>query len=539
MFKISAIFFILFSSFAVTAGYAAAEIKLRDPLPLTGGLQRWEKEFSLTYKLKKRSNPKISNYAECRTSQELPSLVLCFFDTKINMNRALVRASLFSEGSSDIVPNQVLALSDTRFKKYATMISGHDLRGKTISDFISAASVSCKQNSELCLSDQETEFFQSLDQIVGDSTDFALAGFSRFADESYGSIASHEIMHGQYFLSQQYRDAVKSFWQSKVIDSDRTKMTKELSPLYDAKNEELIENEFQAYLLETHVPKMNTAAHDLLYEFGNIYRPLLIQHLKDNGINLIQIDYGISHSDFDSVIQKVTSFYRGTIENLGMRLWVSSRWDDLGLFEGSTKWDPDWSISIPGGWARNEFMTPDAFALMACHEFGHLIGGAPLYSSQSGGVSVLSPASTEGQSDYWAALKCFRSVYAKSDSYDTQETNLVDPYAQTLCEINFQNDGDRKVCIRGMVAAQDLADAWAASISAESADQLDLTTPDTKVVTALNESYASIQCRLETFAAGFLCSQPTTSSTSATDKTVGACNGGDFTSGSRPACWYH
>ena len=60
-----------------------------------------------------------------------------------------------------------------------------------------------------------------------------------------------------------------------------------------------------------------------------------------------------------------------------------------------------------GGLARHKLVTPDGFALVACHEMGHHLGGAP----RRGGW-----ASNEGQSDYYATTKCARRIWAEDNN---------------------------------------------------------------------------------------------------------------------------
>ena len=103
---------------------------------------------------------------------------------------------------------------------------------------------------------------------------------------------------------------------------------------------------------------------------------------------------------------------------------------------------------------------------MLCHELGHHLGGTPTKDSASW-------ASTEGQADYFATLKCLRKVFRKDDNV-TYVTQLnVPPLVSEKCAASFKTDWEIALCKRTTVAGL--------SVSAISADirNTDLPTVET------------------------------------------------------------
>jgi hypothetical protein len=66
------------------------------------------------------------------------------------------------------------------------------------------------------------------------------------------AILTHELSHGEYFTNPAYVDQVHRFWVGDLTEPERDAMRKFLaSEGYDISNEELLENEMQAYLMFT------------------------------------------------------------------------------------------------------------------------------------------------------------------------------------------------------------------------------------------------------------------------------------------------
>jgi len=65
-------------------------------------------------------------------------------------------------------------------------------------------------------------------------------------------IIQHEISHGEYFTNQKYRQYCQDFWETKLTEAQRKSFRNYLdNKYYDKNQEDLMINEFQAYLVYT------------------------------------------------------------------------------------------------------------------------------------------------------------------------------------------------------------------------------------------------------------------------------------------------
>jgi hypothetical protein len=512
---------------------ASGQMTIKGTVSVRDGLLSWEHQLKLEYK-KRRSSPwHGEGYAECSLASDIAGLVVCFFDTQEYMNRVFLRASFFDEGLFGIPPGKLLPSSDEQLQRYFYQVHGHALTIDKLRRFRKVAKARCLQDKTYCLSKFELKALDEIKRSFAGGEIHALVAFYRFGSRSFGTWASHELLQAQYFLSRKYVDAISDFWRNKVSLTDQEKIVKELGAVYSTGDLSVLQNKFQAYILQSYLPAEATDK-DMLVGFKTVYRTDLEKFLATRGVSPLRPRFGISERQFYSIIDQILAIYKPAIKTrLGDSINLYADWNnyDLGVWSSRAFR----SISIASGLARSEFMTPDAFALSVCHEVGHLLGGAPRSSSPG----ELDPSAVEGQADYWAGLQCIKK-YFESDSSDSSKGVPIDGYDWTICKIRYSSSNDRLVCLRGLVAAHDLIDVIASANFANGSNEIyDLATPDPKIVEKTNEGYPSNQCRLETIAAGLLCHQPVGVETSDTDPRVGTCNfSGSFLSGSRPACWY-
>ncbi|MBF0206036.1 MAG: hypothetical protein HQK53_04025 [Oligoflexia bacterium] len=188
-------------------------------------------------------------------------------------------------------------------------------------------------------------------------------------------------------------------------------------------------------------------------------------------------------------------------------------------------------ITITGQVAVHPTITRDAFALLVCHEFGHILGGNPSsYTRVNGRNSV------EGQADYWAAAKCLKRFISAEISADISADNFSPVNLQTpslplaiinKCNRNFSvSTINNLLCQKTAMATIVLGDYFnatknSAAISVVAYDQIAPPVKNTLV------GYGSTQCRLNTFLSGAFCNN-----NFLLDEN---CTQGD---GIRPDCWY-
>lgn len=257
---------------------------------------------------------------------------------------------------------------------------------------------------------------------------------------------------------------------------------------------------------------------------------------------------GISKEAFDRVLDRVAGVYEPIFEAKGLKLTVVRMWDDPRANAGAMP-NPENPaerlIGMFGGMARHEKMTEDGFTLVACHEIGHHIGGAPKKEDPR-----FLWASGEGQSDYFATLKCARKVFAQDDNVVVMKNRQVPEVVLEKCKKSFNGAQDIALCARSGVASKVMGDVGMALLKEQIREQrpdLDVaqipdplhTTPDEREVEATDDTHPLPQCRLDTYFQGALCHVGHDVELSDVDAETGACARrlGD-TQGVRPLCWY-
>ncbi len=253
--------------------------------------------------------------------------------------------------------------------------------------------------------------------------------------------------------------------------------------------------------------------------------------------NNLQIPVGDKNANdmtkekFNQIIDLAHEHYNPIVKaKRGILRWAR-KWDDATVNASAQRIMGIWQVNMYGGLARHALVTPDAFAMVVCHELGHHLGGAPKVAS-----SGMAWASNEGQSDYFASLKCFRKIYEDENNEDIVASMTVDPLAQKQCGEEFSHPNDVALCIRSAMAGKSLADLLG---SLGRTGTTNFATPDTNVVTATNHKHPRAQCRLDTYFSGALCDMGIKDELSDTNPAPGTCmlaNG--YTTGTRPLCWF-
>lgn len=240
---------------------------------------------------------------------------------------------------------------------------------------------------------------------------------------------------------------------------------------------------------------------------------------------------GIDEATFNAVITKVENHYRGIISAKGGNLSVRRLWSDGTVNASAQQMFGYWIVNMYGGLARHETITADGFALVMCHEVGHHIGGAPKISTG------LPWASNEGQSDYFANLKCLRSIWWNDDNVQIVKEMEVEPFVERKCSETFSSDNEAAICMRGAMAGRSVANLFQALREEPEAPQFD--SPDPKVVHRTDDRHPGTQCRLDTYLQGSICKESHLTDVTNTSPHTGTCtttNG--FDEGHRPHCWY-
>jgi hypothetical protein len=266
---------------------------------------------------------------------------------------------------------------------------------------------------------------------------------------------------------------------------------------------------------------------------NDVYIPARRQVLDENGA---PVGGGITKEEFNGVIDAVESVYAPIIQKMGGNLVIERNWQDGTVNAYANREGDKWIVAMFGGLARHKETTVDGFMLVVCHELGHHIGGAPKYNR--GRLDEW--ASNEGESDYFATLKCARRVLEREDNVGLMAYADVPDSVRQKCMSQHRDDQGSAICMRGAMGGLSLA-RLLGNIGGDTPEEQLPTfgTPDQSKVSTTYDAHPDPQCRLDTYYAGGLCEVPHTEDVDQADPLVGTCaTETKFTVGVRPRCWY-
>lgn len=240
---------------------------------------------------------------------------------------------------------------------------------------------------------------------------------------------------------------------------------------------------------------------------------------------------GLTEAQFNAAIDRVEVIYLPLAANLGGKLAIARKWSDGTVNANASRSGSKWKVNMYGGLARHESITEDGFSLVVCHEIGHLMGGAP-----AAGMLFSKPMSNEGQSDYWAALKCLRKTFLNDDNAAINSRVTIPATLAESCAKAHPTDSEKQICIRTGMAGVSVAAFFA---KMRNLPEATFDTPDRSVVSSTNSSHPAHQCRLDTYFQGSLCEVSFNEDVSMKDEVQGTCHSKvGHTSGLRPTCWF-
>lgn len=217
---------------------------------------------------------------------------------------------------------------------------------------------------------------------------------------------------------------------------------------------------------------------------------------------------GITEEKFNSILDVVEKVYQPIFSAQGKNLIIHRLWEDPTLNASAIPDGNDSLIYMYGGLARHKAITTDGFALIACHEIGHHLGGAPKYPGDEEGE--MSWASNEGQSDYFATSKCLRRVFRTFSkkklverTRNAIEKKKVPRVVLQQCQKRWSDEAEQALCIRSSMAGRSVARLFQALKSEERVPKF--ATYDKAAVEKTFDSHPETQCRLDTYFRGSLC----------------------------------
>lgn len=242
---------------------------------------------------------------------------------------------------------------------------------------------------------------------------------------------------------------------------------------------------------------------------------------------------GITEPEFNGVIAAVEKVYTPIVKEMGGNLKIHRKWTDGTVNAYADRSDGNWNVTMFGGLARHKETSIDGFLLVVCHELGHQIGGAPKYNKGQGGLGW---ASNEGQSDYFATLKCARRVLQKEPNLRAMRALDAPDVVLAACKKGAKSDNEAALCVRGSMGGLSLG-RLLATLGGSAMPEFN--TPDKSTVSSTNDAHPRAQCRLDTYFGGSVCEVDFKENVDQKDPVVATCaQEKGATVGFRPRCWY-
>jgi hypothetical protein len=226
------------------------------------------------------------------------------------------------------------------------------------------------------------------------------------------------------------------------------------------------------------------------------------------------------------------SLYSGLVAKRGATFAIDRRWSDPTVNAFAHQNTPGvYTIVMFGGLARHPEVTPDAMALVACHELGHHLGGAPKKAAPG------QWAANEGQADYWGTMKCLRRFFEGEDQQAALKNLVVPAVVSSNCNSRYSNTDEQLICQRMAMAGASLGKLLSAVTNDKG--RSDYATPDKSKVATTFDDHPQTQCRMDTYLQASLCDHTIAEADSDTDANIGVCSvrNGDKI-GNRPLCWF-
>lgn len=250
-----------------------------------------------------------------------------------------------------------------------------------------------------------------------------------------------------------------------------------------------------------------------------------------NNLNIpvsLMTEGNVTETDFNDVLDEVEEFYAPIVEARGGNLDVRRYWSNGTVNASAQQWGSTYIINMYGGLARHPTITKDGFMLVACHEMGHHLGGAP---------KKFGWASNEGQADYYSTLKCLRFLLADEDNFEWVETHEVDPFAMQKCQDLYNTQEEENLCARLSMAGMSTGLLFQALREEEQPPAF--STPDPNEVSRTDHNHPGTQCRVDTYFNGASCVHDVNSDLDDSNPLPGTCNRvNQDENGLRPLCWY-
>lgn len=198
-------------------------------------------------------------------------------------------------------------------------------------------------------------------------------------------------------------------------------------------------------------------------------------------------DNGYPQERYEWILDRLIEIYSPEIAERGGAFHILRDWSDGAVNMWAFKLGQEYWLEIPGGMSRYHLITEEGFLMSACHELGHLLGGAPYKGNGQSQISL------EGQSDYSAGKDCIEKVLSQIEPYKNEEASAD---VKEICALR----ADINLCERSLIGALSITSYYA---ELEKVSFPKLSTPSSVRVGETLRVHPPAQCRLDTFFAGY------------------------------------
>jgi hypothetical protein len=254
------------------------------PVSVLDGVVAWSDELGAYAASHGGDHP--HGVTECRWVAELDDVLLCASADTTMMNPLLTRAALFIEVDAGVVDRD-----DPLYLQFVRIIGGFDLlkdhpdpARPDLLRYYSALYEACARDQTMCDAPAERAMRGMLAQAWEGRDQFVVITFAHRGEFPDDVVISHEILHAQFFTVPAYREVVEAYWAG-LDEQVRAQLRETLGQLgYNPKDEELIMNELQAYIL------MNGAELGRLGDQVELHREPLENALRARGVAPLQTE---------------------------------------------------------------------------------------------------------------------------------------------------------------------------------------------------------------------------------------------------------